>query len=376
MQLPALHIGELTARVPIVQGGMGIGVSLSGLAGAVAREGGVGVISAAQVGFNEPDFMTNTVEANKRALAKQLKKAREIAGDGIIGVNIMWRGQHYEDYARCAVENGANIIFSGAGLPSDLPDCVEGTSTKIAPIIGSLKAARVILRLWERHHHRTADMIVIEGPKAGGHLGYTREQVKMHESDGYEKEIEEILDVVKEFEEKFNKKIPVVFGGGIFDKKDIEHYLSLGLSGVQMATRFVATKECDASDAFKNMYVKAKEGDVTIVQSPVHMPGRALLNPFVKAFRQHRIPVTNCFHCLKTCDPATTPYCISMALIRAVRGDVDHGLVFSGANSWKIDKITTVHDLIQELTQDPVDETIPTDASDKTIPVEQVKKQA
>lgn len=219
-------------------------------------------------------------------------------------------------------------------------------------------------------------MIVIEGPKAGGHLGYTREQVKMHESDGYEKEIEEILDVVKEFEEKFNKKIPVVFGGGIFDKKDIEHYLSLGLSGVQMATRFVATKECDASDAFKNMYVKAKEGDVTIVQSPVHMPGRALLNPFVKAFRQHRIPVTNCFHCLKTCDPATTPYCISMALIRAVRGDVDHGLVFSGANSWKIDKITTVHDLIQELTQDPVDETIPTDASDKTIPVEQVKKQA
>ena len=196
------------------------------------------------------------------------------------------------------------------------------------------------------------------------------------ESDGYEKEIEEILDVVKEFEEKFNKKIPVVFGGGIFDKKDIEHYLSLGLSGVQMATRFVATKECDASDAFKNMYVKAKEGDVTIVQSPVHMPGRALLNPFVKAFRQHRIPVTNCFHCLKTCDPATTPYCISMALIRAVRGDVDHGLVFSGANSWKIDKITTVHDLIQELTQDPVDETIPTDASDKTIPVEQVKKQA
>lgn len=288
----------------------------------------------------------------------------------------MWRGQHYEDYARCAVENGANIIFSGAGLPSDLPDCVEGTSTKIAPIIGSPKAARVILRLWERHHHRTADMIVIEGPKAGGHLGYTREQVKMHESDGYEKEIEEILDVVKEFEEKFNKKIPVVFGGGIFDKKDIEHYLSLGLSGVQMATRFVATKECDASDAFKNMYVKAKEGDVTIVQSPVHMPGRALLNPFVKAFRQHRIPVTNCFHCLKTCDPATTPYCISMALIRAVRGDVDHGLVFSGANSWKIDKITTVHDLIQELTQDPVDETIPTDASDKTIPVEQVKKQA
>jgi nitronate monooxygenase len=287
MKLPALHIGNLTATVPIVQGGMGIGVSLSGLASAVANEGGVGVISAANVGFNEPDFKTNTVNANLRALKSELLKAREKAKTGIIGVNIMSKGHHYEDYARCAAENGADIIFSGAGLPADLPTCVEGTDTKIAPIIGSPKAARVILKLWERHHHRTADMVVIEGPKAGGHLGYTREQVKEHESDGYEKEITEILAVVKEFEDKFEKKIPVIFGGGVYDKKDIEHYLSLGLSGVQMATRFVATKECDAADAFKQMYVNAKESDVTIVQSPVHMPGRALLNPFVKAFTEH-----------------------------------------------------------------------------------------
>lgn len=350
MKLPKLHIGNLTATVPIVQGGMGIGVSLSGLASAVANEGGIGVISAANVGFNEPDFRNHTVEANLRALKAQLQKAREKATKGIIGVNIMWKGQHYEDYARCAAESGADIIFSGAGLPADLPACVEGTETKIAPIVGSPKAARVILKLWDRHHHRTADMVVIEGPKAGGHLGYTREQVKEHEHDGYENEIQEILAVVKEFEEKFKKKIPVVFGGGVFDKKDIEHYLSLGLSGVQMATRFVATQECDASDAFKQMYVNAKKEDVTIVQSPVHMPGRALLNPFVKTFREHRIPVTNCFHCLKTCDPRTTPYCITQALIRAVHGDVDHGLVFCGANAWKINKITTVHDLIQELT--------------------------
>ena len=207
MKLPALHIGNLTATVPIVQGGMGIGVSLSGLASAVANEGGVGVISAANVGFNEPDFKTNTVNANLRALKSELLKAREKAKTGIIGVNIMSKGHHYEDYARCAAENGADIIFSGAGLPADLPACVEGTDTKIAPIIGSPKAARVILKLWERHHHRTADMVVIEGPKAGGHLGYTREQVKEHESDGYEKEIKEILAVVKEFEEKFKKSV-------------------------------------------------------------------------------------------------------------------------------------------------------------------------
>ena len=352
MTLPKLHIGNLTASVPIVQGGMGIGVSLSGLASAVANEGGIGVISAANIGFNEPDFKTNTVEANLRALKDQLKKARDKAKKGIIGVNIMSRGQHYEEYARCAAKNGADIIFTGAGLPSDLPTCVEGTNTKIAPIIGSPKAARVILKLWDRHHHRTADMLVIEGPKAGGHLGYTREEVKEHAHDGYEKEIKEILSVVKEFEEKFQKKIPVIFGGGVFTKEDIQHYLSLGLSGVQMATRFVATKECDAADAFKEMYVHAKESDITIVPSPLHMPGRALLNPFVKTVLQHRIQPTSCFHCLKTCDPNTTPYCITMALIRAVRGDVDHGLVFCGANAWRINKIVSVHELIQELTAD------------------------
>ena len=312
MSLPALHIGELTARIPIIQGGMGIGISLSGLAGAVAKEGGIGVISAAQPGFDEPDFRTNTIAANCRALARHLKKARETAPDGIIGVNIMTKGYNYEVYAKCAVENGADIIFSGAGLPADLPACIEG-------------------------------------PKAGGHLGYTREEVKLHENDGYEKEILEILAVVHEFEEKYNKKIPVVFGGGVFDKEDIRHYLSLGLSGVQMATRFVATKECDAADEFKQMYVKAKKEDVTIVQSPVHMPGRALLNPFVKRIRKQRENVRNCFHCLKTCDPRTTPYCITMALIRAVKGDVDNALVFCGANAYKIKDIVSVHDLMCEL---------------------------
>lgn len=349
MTLPSLHIGDLIAKIPIVQGGMGIGISLSGLAGAVAKEGGIGVISAAQPGFDEPDFKTHTVLANLRALAYHIKKARSIAPKGVLGVNIMTKGQNYGDYAKCAVENGADIIFSGAGLPADLPTFVEGTKTKIAPIISTAKACRIMLKLWDRHHHTTADMVVIEGPKAGGHLGYTREEVKLHENDGYENEIHAILDVVKGFEEKYKKKIPVVFGGGVFDKTDITHYLSLGLSGVQMATRFVATKECDASDAFKEMYVKAKKEDITIVQSPTKMPGRALLNPFVKRIRACRQNVTGCFHCLKTCDPRTTPYCITMALIRAVKGDVDNALIFCGANAYRIKEITTVHDLMTEL---------------------------
>lgn len=353
MNLPELKIGDLTARFPIVQGGMGIGISLSGLAGAVAKEGGVGIISAAQPGFNEPDFFNNSFGANCRALTKELKKAREIAPEGIIGVNIMSRGYYYDDYVKCAVEGGADLIVSGAGLPMDLPGLVEGTNVKIAPIVSSAKAARVLLNVWARHHKRTADLVVIEGPKAGGHLGYTREQVAEHANDGYEKEITEILAVIRTFEEKFDRKIPVVFGGGVFDRKDIDHYLSLGLSGVQMATRFVATYECDAAPEFKQMYVNAKKEDITLVNSPVHMVGRALLNPFVKHISKDRLPPETCFHCLKTCDSRTTQYCISMALIRAARGDVDHALIFCGANAWRVDKIQSVHDLMMELTADP-----------------------
>ena len=351
MDFPSLHIGELCARVPIIQGSMGIGISLSSLAGAVAKAGGIGVISAAQPGYQEEDFFRNSYGANERALAKHLARAREIAPDGVIGVNVMCRGHHYAEYVKCAVKNGADIIFSGAGLPKTLPSLVEGTKTKIAPIISSAKAASVLLHLWERHHHRTADAVVIEGPKAGGHLGYTREEVAMWGKGGYEEQIGDILKVVHSYEEKFKKKIPVIFGGGVFDKADISHYLSLGLAGVQMATRFVATKECDAADAFKQMYVNARKDDITLVNSPVHMTGRAIRNAFVTRAEKGRIPPDHCFNCLKTCNPATTPYCITMALIRAVKGDVDNALIFCGANAWKINEITTVPALIHELTE-------------------------
>lgn len=213
MKFPKLRIGELTASIPIIQGGMGIGISLSGLAGAVAKEGAIGVISAAQPGFNEPDFRSDTPRANCRALAYHLKKARETAPNGILGVNIMTKGFRYSDYAKCAVKNGADIIFSGAGLPADLPSYVKNTKTKIAPIISSARACRVLLKLWGHHHQTTADLVVIEGPKAGGHLGYSREDIKRYKHQGYEKEIKEILSVVRTFEEKFNKKNPRRFRG-------------------------------------------------------------------------------------------------------------------------------------------------------------------
>lgn len=350
MELNSLKIGDLIAKVPIIQGGMGVGVSLSSLAGAVAKEGAIGVISAAQPGYLESDFGIDSLKANIRALGKHIKRAKSISNNGIIGVNIMWATRNYEDYVKCAIDNGADLIISGAGLPTDLPKFTEGSNIKLAPIVSPPKSASVILKMWDRRYGRTADMVIIEGPKAGGHLGFSNDSILEYESKGYDKEVLEIIDIVKEYEEKYNKKIPVVFAGGVYDRNDIEHYISLGCSGVQMATRFVATEECDAHINFKMAYINSKKEDIMIVKSPVGMPGRAISNKFMEERKLTNEKINKCYKCLKKCDMATIPYCITAALVRAVKGDVENSLVFCGENAYRLDKITTVKELIQELT--------------------------
>ena len=350
MELNSLKIGDLIAKVPIIQGGMGVGVSLSSLAGAVAKEGAIGVISAAQPGYLESDFGIDSLKANIRALGKHIKRAKSISNNGIIGVNIMWATRNYEDYVKCAIDNGADLIISGAGLPTDLPKFTEGSNIKLAPIVSPPKSASVILKMWDRRYGRTADMVIIEGPKVGGHLGFSNDSILEYESKGYDKEVLEIIDIVKEYEEKYNKKIPVVFAGGVYDRNDIEHYISLGCSGVQMATRFVATEECDAHINFKMAYINSKKEDIMIVKSPVGMPGRAISNKFMEERKLTNEKINKCYKCLKKCDMATIPYCITGALVRAVKGDVENSLVFCGENAYRLDKITTVKELIQELT--------------------------
>ena len=350
MELNSLKIGDLIAKVPIIQGGMGVGVSLSSLAGAVAKEGAIGVISAAQPGYLESDFGIDSLKANIRALGKHIKRAKSISNNGIIGVNIMWATRNYEDYVKCAIDNGADLIISGAGLPTDLPKFTEGSNIKLAPIVSPPKSASVILKMWDRRYGRTADMVIIEGPKAGGHLGFSNDSILEYESKGYDKEVLEIIDIVKEYEEKYNKKSPVVFAGGVYDRNDIEHYISLGCSGVQMATRFVATEECDAHINFKMAYINSKKDDIMIVKSPVGMPGRAISNKFMEERKLTNEKINKCYKCLKKCDMATIPYCITGALVRAVKGDVENSLVFCGENAYRLDKITTVKELIQELT--------------------------
>ncbi len=343
-----LVIGDLTANIPIIQGGMGVGISMHSLAAAVAKEGGIGVISAAQPGFLEPDFYTNTVEANMRALSREIRLAKEQSNGGIIGVNIMVAATHYEEFVHCCIENGADLIVSGAGLPMDLPKFAAGSDIKLAPIVSSAKACKVIFSRWVKKYDRLPDLLVIEGPKAGGHLGFKAEEVL--NIDNFDDEILKIKETKREFEEKYNKTIPVVFGGGVYTREDVRHCLDdLGLDGVQMATRFVATEECDADMAFKQAYLNAGLEDVKIVKSPVGMPGRALNNNFIKNIVPEGIKVTRCFRCLHHCDPATTPYCISQALFNAAKGDIDNALVFCGENVYRIDKLSTVKDIIDEV---------------------------
>lgn len=349
MNLKPLKIGKLTARLPIIQGGMGVGVSLSRLAGAVAKEGGIGVISAAQPGFAEPDFETDTLNANLRALGRHIEKAKELACGGIVGVNIMCALNNYKEYVQCCIDHGADLIISGAGLPTDLPALTKDSDIKIAPIVSPPKAAQTLLKLWDRHYGRTADLVIIEGPKAGGHLGYTKEEVAALDSTGYDKQILEIIECVKEYEKKYQKEIPVIFAGGVFDRADIDHYMELGCAGVQMATRFVVTEECDVDPRFKQAYLNAGKDDIVLVKSPVGMPGRAIRNTFMAERETSNEKIPKCYHCLKKCDITKIPYCITGALVRAAKGDVENSLLFCGENAYRLDKMTTVKELMAEL---------------------------
>ena len=293
--LRELRIGDMVAKLPIIQGGMGVGVSLSRLAGAVAKEGGVGVISTAQIGFEEPEFEKDQAKANLIAIKKHIKKAKELAcGHGMVGVNIMVALKHYKEHVLAAVEAGADVIISGAGLPMELPELVDEKShTRIAPIVSSKRAANLILKMWAHRYNRTADFIVIEGPKAGGHLGFSNEQLADMEHMDYDSEIKEIISCTKTYEEKFKKHIPVIVAGGVFTHEDVMHCMELGADGVQVASRFVATEECDASDAYKHAYLNANESDVQIIQSPVGMPGRAVRNEFIRGLeKKKRLPET------------------------------------------------------------------------------------
>ena len=349
-ELKPLVIGDVSARIPLIQGGMGVGISLSGLASAVSNAGGIGVIAAAGIGLLEPDGFKDFLGANIRALQREIRKAKSLT-KGVLGVNIMVALTNFADMVRTAIEEKIDIIFAGAGLPMNLPAYLHGSKTKLVPIVSSAKAAILLARRWLEKYNYLPDAFVVEGPMAGGHLGFKEDQLE-DPAFSLEKIVPEVLQAVRPFEEKTGRKIPVIAGGGIYTGADIRKFIEMGASGVQMATRFVATNECDASIKFKNAYIEARKEDLRIIKSPVGMPGRAIANTFLDDVEQgKKKPFTCPYHCIITCDIDKAPYCISLALLNAQKGNLENGFAFAGANVWRIEKIVSVKELINELVE-------------------------
>ncbi len=356
MAFPVLQLGDLVAKIPVVQGGMGVGISLSGLASAVANQGGIGVIAGAMIGMREPDVARNPIEANVRALRNEIRKARELSS-GIIGVNIMVALTTFSQMVREAIESKVDIIFSGAGLPLDMPrhlrelceEKKEEFKTKLVPIVSSGRAATVIAKKWLSRFGYLPDAYVVEGPKAGGHLGFKRDEIT-EPRHALEVLVPEVVEAVKPLEDAHGRAVPVSAAGGVYSGADIKKFLDLGAAGVQMGTRFVATHECDADERFKQSYLAAREEDVTIISSPVGMPGRALTNDFIRAARDGlKKPFKCIFHCVSTCQQEKTPYCIAQALISAMRGNLERGFAFCGENVSRVNKIVSVRELMDSL---------------------------
>jgi len=355
-KMPALRIGNWEAEIPIVQGGMGVGISLSGLASAVANAGGIGVIATAGIGMFEPDHFTNFKVANKRALRKEIQKAKANT-DGLIGVNVMVALSDFDDLVECAVEEEANFLFLGAGLPIRLPETLPleelgELATKFVPIVSSAKAAKLIFRSWAKQFNHIPDAVVIEGPLAGGHLGFKREHID-NSDYSLEKILPEVIAAIKPYEEQFNKIVPVIAAGGIYTGADIHKFMQLGAQGVQMGTRFVATDECDASQNFKDLYLSCNKEDIVIIDSPVGLPGRAIRNKFLERVSSGVKESFKCpWKCLRSCDFKNVPYCIALALTNSKKGNLDEGFAFAGANAYRVDKIVSVKELVEALIEE------------------------
>jgi len=347
-----LNIGDLKINVPIIQGGMGIGISLSKLASAVANMGGVGIISTVGIGLTGNQTEKGYKNGNIEAIRKEIRKARELT-PGVLGVNIMSVLTDFSEMVKTSIDEGIDIIFSGAGLPLDLPSYLgKGMKTKLVPIVSSGRAANIIAQKWKQNYDYLPDAFVVEGPKAGGHLGFKAETLQ-EAGNKLENLVDEVLKVALDIKEKFNTEIPVIAAGGIFTGKDIKTIMQRGASAVQLGTRFVATEECDASDEFKQAIVDAGKEDIQIIKSPVGMPGRTIFNRFLQeAADGQRRPAVCKHNCIRSCNPKTTLYCISEALLAAFKGNLKDGFAFVGSNAGRVKKISTVKEIFTELQEE------------------------
>lgn len=355
--MKSFFIGNVEIRIPIIQGGMGVGISLSGLASAVANEGGIGVISCAGLGLLYPKGKGSYTQKCVTGLKEEIRKARQKT-KGVIGVNIMVALSNYAEMVRTAINEKIDVIFAGAGLPLDLPLYrTPESTTKLVPIVSSSRAAKIICDKWRKNFDYLPDAIVVEGPKAGGHLGFKKEQLE-DQNYALEALIPEVVAIAAEYKEI--KTIPVIAAGGISTGDDIARFMQLGASAVQMGSIFVTTQECDASDTFKEVYIHSKPEDVLIIESPVGMPGRAIDGEFIhNVAKGQEKPKCCSFHCIKTCDYQKSPYCIIKALYNAAKGNMKRGYAFAGSNAFLSEKIRSVKEVINTLNNEFISATRP-----------------
>ena len=346
-----MKLGNRELALPLIQGGMGVGVSMGGLAGAVAAQGAMGTLSTADAGWNEPDFAAHPQQANLRALRREVQRAKRLAaGAGLVAVNAMVATRQYADSVRTALEAGADAIVSGAGLPLELPALAEGFEALLAPIVSGPRAAQLICRTGAKRYGRVPDFVVLEGCQAGGHLGFEEADLLSGRCTPLSRLIPEVLAALRPFEEKFGRAIPLFCAGGVATGAEMARCTRLGAAGAQLATRFIATEECDAGQCYKDVLLAARPEDLRIIHSPVGMPGRAVNSPLVQRLAAGmRQPPAHCSGCIKSCRPAETPFCITHALIEAVKGNWEEGLFFSGSRVDLVDRMRTVPDLIDEL---------------------------
>ena len=360
MELKSFTIGKYTIEKPIVQGGMGVGISWDQLAGTVSKEGALGVISSVGTGNYEERKYADKVlkdnrpsEANNFYSAKALKvifeNARKICGDKPLACNVLYASVNYDQIVKDACEAGADMIITGAGLPLTMPEAAKAyPDVALVPIVSTAKALRILCRRWKKTHNRLPDAVIVEGPLSGGHQGFKYEECFLPEN-----QLEVILPPVVE-EAKNWGDIPVIAAGGVWDHDDIVKMIALGASAVQMGTRFIGTVECDAHDNFKQVILDAKEEDIKLLKSPVGYPARGVKTNLQKMIEEHTAPKIACIsNCVAPCqrgiEAREVGYCIADRLSDAYDGKVDSGLFFTGASGYRLNEITTVKSLIETL---------------------------
>lgn len=360
--LKPLVIGDLEIKIPIIQGGMGVRLSLAPLAAAVANCGGGGTIASVGLPPDTEENRKDKLGCQREYLQKEIRSARKLS-DGAIGVNIMLALGNYEDLARTAAKEDIDYIISGAGMPISLPEFVKGSPVKLIPVISSARGASLLLKTWKRRYNRFPDALIVEGPLSGGHIaGYNLEQLrsskeKMRKEPLLEDSVKDVLKLAEEYEKEYKISVPVIAAGGVFDGKDVAKFLRLGAKGVQIGSRFITTFECSAAKEFKDLYVAACDDDIIFIQSPVGMPAKILKTKFSdKIMRGEGAPFICDYQCLRTCNPAKVSYCIAKALVNAAKGNLDEGIVLAGTNVSRITKIVSVKELMDEIVSETIAE--------------------